>query len=257
MPLKPEYSRYDSAVHPQASEKEAYVEGMFDAVAPSYDLANRLMSFGLDRGWRRRLVRESGAGPGARVLDVGCGTGDLLIDFERRLPALDGEGLDFSGGMLARARLKAPRLRWTQGSALQLPQADGSFDAVASAWVLRSITDPRRFFAEMARVARPGAKVLVLELTQPQRAWQRLLYWPVLNLYVPFMGSLLSGHNDGYKYLRDTIKGFYANEAVLGFMRRAGLDDARAIPLTLGAATLFVGTKHPPAAAHPPLQGPS
>jgi demethylmenaquinone methyltransferase/2-methoxy-6-polyprenyl-1,4-benzoquinol methylase len=243
MPLKPEYSRYDAGVHPQAQDKEAYVEGMFDAVAPSYDLANRLMSFGLDKGWRRRLVAESGLAGPAKVLDVGCGTGDLLMDFVKRVPGVDGEGLDFSAGMLARARQKAPGLRWTQGSALQLPQGDAQFDAVASAWVLRSITDPKCFFAEMARVAKPGAKVLVLELTRPQKAWQRLLYWPVLNVYVPVMGTLLSGHNDGYKYLRDTIKGFYPNDIVLEFMAGAGLKEVRAVPLTLGAATLFVGTK--------------
>jgi demethylmenaquinone methyltransferase / 2-methoxy-6-polyprenyl-1,4-benzoquinol methylase len=241
--LRPEFSRFEQATHPQAADKEAYVEGMFDAVAPSYDLANRLMSFGLDKGWRRRLVREAAVPAQGRVLDVGCGTGDLLMDFARAVPGLDGEGLDFSAGMLARARIKAPALRWVQGSALALPQPDGAYDAVASAWVLRSITDPAKFFAEMARVAKPGAKVLVLELTRPQAAWQRLLYWPVLNAYVPVMGTLLSGHNDGYKYLRDTIKGFYPNEAVLGFMQAAGLHDLRAVPLTLGAATLFIGTK--------------
>lgn len=241
--LKPGYSQYDSAKHPDAASKEAYVEGMFDAVAPSYDLANRLISFGLDKGWRRRLVRESGIVHGGRVLDVGCGTGDLLMDFAARVPGLDGEGLDFSAGMLARARQKAPELKWVQGSALALPQGSNSYDAVASAWVLRSITDPVRFFSEMARVAKPGAKVLVLELTRPQAAWQRLLYWPVLNVYVPVMGTLLSGHNSGYKYLRDTIKGFYSNERVLGFMQDAGLKDVQAVPLTLGAATLFIGTK--------------
>lgn len=241
--LKPEYSQYDAPVHPQAKEKEAYVEGMFNAVAPSYDLANRLMSFGLDKGWRKRLVRASGVAAGAQVLDVGCGTGDLLMDFAKRIPLLGGEGLDFSAGMLEQAKRKAPDLRWTQGSALALPQGEGSFDVVASAWVLRSITDPQKYFSEMARVAKPGAKVLVLELTRPRHPWQRLLYWPVLNVYVPVMGTLLSGHSDGYKYLRDTIKGFYDDAAVLEFMRQAGLTDVRAEALTLGAATLYVGTK--------------
>jgi demethylmenaquinone methyltransferase/2-methoxy-6-polyprenyl-1,4-benzoquinol methylase len=242
--LKPEYSKFEPGVHPQAQQKEAYVEGMFDAVAPTYDLANRLMSFGLDRGWRRTLVGRSGVAAGGRVLDVGCGTGDLLLDFAKRVPGVLGEGLDFSAGMLAVARQKDHLgFPWTQGSALALPQADAQYDAVASAWVLRSITDPLQFFREMARVAKPGAKVLVLELTLPRRAWQRLLYWPVLNLYVPAMGRLLSGHNDGYRYLSDTIKGFYKDEQVLAFMAAAGLKDARALPLTLGAATLFEGVK--------------
>jgi demethylmenaquinone methyltransferase/2-methoxy-6-polyprenyl-1,4-benzoquinol methylase len=244
--LKPEFSRYDQPLHPQAREKEAYVETLFDAVAPTYDLANHLMSFGLDLLWRRRAVRESGVGPGAQVLDVGCGTGDLIMDFARRLPGLKGEGLDFSAGMLARAKAKDRwNLHFTQGSALQLPYADHSFDAVVSAWVLRSITDPQRFFSEMARTAKPGAKVLVLELTRPQHAWQRLLYWPVLNLYVPALGRLLSGHNDGYRYLRDTIKAFPPPSQTLETMRAAGLSGVRAVPLTLGAATLFIGTKAP------------
>jgi len=242
--LKPEFSQYDTKIHPQAGEKEAYVETLFDAVAPTYDLANRLMSFGLDKGWRRRLVRESGVGAGAKVLDVGCGTGDLLMDFARRLGGVQGEGLDFSAGMLARAKAKDRwGLRWTEGSALKLPYPDAAFDAVASAWVLRSITDPGLFFSEMARVARPGAKVLVLELTRPQRAWQRALYAPVLNLYVPVLGRLLSGHNDGYRYLSETIKGFWAPSKVLEVMEASGLARARAIPLTLGAATLFIGEK--------------
>lgn len=242
--LKPEFSRYDSAVHPAPGDKEAYVETMFDAVAPTYDLANRLMSFGLDRLWRHRLVAESGAHSGSAVLDVGCGTGDLLIDFSRRRPGITGEGLDFSAGMLARARAKGlPSLTWTQGSALKLPYAADAFDAVASAWVLRSITDPRLFFSEMARVAKPGAKVLVLELTRPAKAWQRALYAPVLEVYVPLMGRLLSGHHDGYRYLRDSIKGFWAPEKVLEIMAAAGLVHTRSLPLTLGAATLFIGEK--------------
>jgi demethylmenaquinone methyltransferase / 2-methoxy-6-polyprenyl-1,4-benzoquinol methylase len=242
--LKPEFSRYDDGAALKAGEKEAYVEGMFDAVAPSYDLANRLMSFGMDKGWRRRLVRESALGARARVLDVGCGTGDLLMDFARRHPGLKGEGLDFSAGMLRRARLKDRwGLTWTQGSALDLPYVDASFDAVASAWVLRSVTDADRFFREMARVARPGARVLVLELTRPRRAWQRALYAPVLNLYVPVLGRLLSGHHDGYRYLSETIKGFWPPAKVLEAMGAAGLERARALPLTLGAATLFIGEK--------------
>ncbi|HTB23323.1 MAG TPA: ubiquinone/menaquinone biosynthesis methyltransferase [bacterium] len=242
--LKPEFSRYDSSIHPQAGEKEDYVEKLFDAVAPTYDLANRMMSFGLDKGWRRRLVRESGAAQGARVLDVGCGTGDLLMDFARRVTGLQGQGLDFSAGMLARAKAKDRwGLGWTEGSALSLPFDDSSFDAVASAWVLRSITDPGLFFREMQRVAKPGAKVLVLELTRPQKAWQRALYAPVLNIYVPVLGRLLSGHNDGYRYLSDTIKGFWPPEKVVELMGASGLVRARAVPLTLGAATLFIGEK--------------
>jgi demethylmenaquinone methyltransferase/2-methoxy-6-polyprenyl-1,4-benzoquinol methylase len=242
--LKPEFTDYKDAVHPEAQAKEAYVAGMFDQVSHSYDLANRLMSFGLDKGWRHRLVKEAGVPEGGVVLDVGCGTGDLLLDFARRISGLKGQGLDFSAGMLEQARKKDTYgLDWRQGSALEIPFGDGTYDAVSMAWVLRSITDPKRCFREMARVAKPGARVLCLELTRPTAPLPRLLYWPVLNIYVPVMGTLLSGHADGYKYLRDSIKSFYQPEAVLDFMRQGGLKNVRAVPLTLGAATLFVGEK--------------
>ncbi|HTB34944.1 MAG TPA: ubiquinone/menaquinone biosynthesis methyltransferase [bacterium] len=244
MELKPDYTRYDGPVHPQAREKQAYVEGMFDAVAPTYDRANLLMSFGLESGWRRRLLRESGAGPSSAVLDVGCGTGRLLMDFARRGLVGRGEGVDLSAGMLAVAKRDDRwNLDWQQGSALQLPKADAQYDAVVSAWVLRSITDPGRFFQEMARVAKPGGRVLVLELTRPRSAWLRAVYWPFLNVYVPVMGRLVSGHKDGYRYLRDTINGFYGPGVVLDHMARAGLTGARALPLTLGVATLFIAEK--------------
>jgi demethylmenaquinone methyltransferase/2-methoxy-6-polyprenyl-1,4-benzoquinol methylase len=244
MDLKPDFARYDAELHPQAEEKQAYVQGMFDAVAPTYDRANFLMSCGLESGWRRRLVRESAAGPASAVLDVGCGTGRLLMDFARRGRLGRGQGLDLSAGMLAVARRDDRwNLGWSQGSALQLPEPDAAFDVIVSAWVLRSITDPALFFREMARVARPGGRVLVLELTRPRSLWLRAVYWPFLNLYVPLMGRLVSGHKDGYRYLRDTIKGFYGPEKVLDHMAEAGLVKARALPLTLGVATLFIAEK--------------
>jgi demethylmenaquinone methyltransferase/2-methoxy-6-polyprenyl-1,4-benzoquinol methylase len=244
MDLKPEFARFDADVHPQAVEKQAYVEGMFDAVAPTYDRANLLMSFGLESGWRKHLVRESGAGPASSVLDVGCGTGRLLMDFARRGRVGKGVGVDLSNGMLAVARREDRwNLEWMQGSALALPQPEGAFDAVVSAWVVRSITDPALFFREMARCAKPGGRVLVLELTRPRSAWLRAAYWPFLNLYVPVMGRLVSGHKDGYRYLRDTINGWYGADRVLEHMTRAGLAGARALPLTLGVATLFVAEK--------------
>ena len=244
--LKTEYTTYESPVAPEAvaKEKEAYIERMFDDVSNTYDLANRLMSFGLDTLWRKRLVRESGVKSGAPILDVGCGTGDLLLDFAKRVPDLKGVGVDFSAGMLEVAKKKDKHgFEWCQGSALDLPFEADRFDSVSMAWVLRSITDPTRCFSEMARVAKPGGKVLCLELTRPTALLAHLIYWPLLNIYVPVVGTLLSGHKDGYKYLRDSIKSFYQPSDVLGFMQKAGLRNVRAIPLTFGVATLFVGDK--------------
>jgi demethylmenaquinone methyltransferase/2-methoxy-6-polyprenyl-1,4-benzoquinol methylase len=242
--LKPEFTRFDAPRHPQAAEKEAYVERMFDEISPTYDLANRLMSFGVDRLWRRRLVREAAVPAGGSVLDLCCGTGDVLFEFGRRLPGVKGVGLDFSEQMLVRARAKDKAgFTWVRGSALELPFEPGGFDACSMAYGLRSITDPVRSFREMARVLKPGGRALCLELTRPRNALAKLCYWPVLNVYVPVLGGLLSGNKEGYRYLRDSIRQFYEPGTVLGFMRDAGLGDVRAIPLTLGSATLFVGLK--------------
>jgi len=239
------YAKYDGDRHAQAAEKEAYVREMFDAISPTYDLANKLMSFGLDKRWRRRLVREAALPQQGAILDLCTGTGDILLEFKSARPDSRGTGLDFSEGMLAQARLKDPgqSLAWVQGSAMQLPFGDSSFDAVSMAYGLRSITDVPLCFREQARVLKAGGRILCLELSRPQGLLQKAAYWPVLNLYLPLVGRMISGHRDGYAYLRDTIKGFYEPGQILGYMGQAGLKNARALPLTLGAATLYVGEK--------------
>ena len=148
------------------------IAAMFGAIAARYDLMNRLMTLGMDGGWRRRAALAAGLAPGERVLDACCGTGDLALALGRVCPGCEVVGLDFTAAMLARAREKAAalptaRLSFVQGDLLHLPFADGEFAAVTVGWGVRNVPDVPRAFAEMKRVTRPGGRVVCLESTQP------------------------------------------------------------------------------------------
>ena len=148
---------------------------MFGGIAPRYDLMNRLMTGGRDGHWRRSAAREAAPAPGGRVLDACCGTGDLSFTLAEECPGCEVVGLDFTEGMLARARLKAAAWQrrglqapaFVHGDLLALPFADGEFAAVTVGWGVRNVPDVLRAFAEMRRVTRPGGRVVCLESTQP------------------------------------------------------------------------------------------
>ena len=233
------------ARHEKAGEKEAYVEQMFDQVSPTYDIVNRLMSGGLDILWRRRIIRESGLNAQGELLDLCTGTGDVLFEFGKRVPGCRGVGLDFSAGMLEIAAKKNtyPEFKFVRGSALELPFEAGRFDAVTMSYGLRSIVEVPRCFKEQARVLKSGGRALCLELSRPRAWWARAIYWPILNLYLPLVGRMVSGHNSGYRYLRDTIKGFYTPEEISAFMQQAGFVNCRRVELMFGIATLYIGDK--------------
>src|SRR3954470_16965998 len=146
---------------------EGQVRAMFDRIAGIYDLLNSVMTVGLHHRWRARAAALPAAGPGPRVLDVATGTGDLAIELAAR--GCEVVGSDFSEGMLERARTKAPELRWEQGDALALPYDAGGFDAATVGFGARNFSDLDRGLSEMARVVRPGGRVVVLEITTPTR----------------------------------------------------------------------------------------
>jgi demethylmenaquinone methyltransferase/2-methoxy-6-polyprenyl-1,4-benzoquinol methylase len=240
-----DFATYKAPQHEKAGDKEAYVEAMFDQVSPTYDVVNRLMSGGLDVLWRRRIIAESGLPPAGEVLDECCGTGDVLFEFAKKFPAMRGVGYDFSAKMLevAQAKNKNPQLSFIKGSVLALPFEDARFDAVTMSYGLRSITDIPLCFREQARVLKPGGRALCLELSRPQALLARAAYWPILNLYLPLVGRLVSGHNSGYTYLRNTIKGFFPPEEITAFMREAGFVNCRRVSLMFGVATIYIGDK--------------
>ena len=165
------------------------VRGMFDRIAPVYDVMNRVMTAGLDRAWRRLAVEEV-VQPGFRVLDACCGTGDLAIAAEREGGIVT--GLDFSPAMLERARRKSGTVTWVEGDVLALPFPDGSFDAATVGFGVRTVADLEAGVAELARVLRPGGRLAILEITRP-RGILRPFFSLWFDRVVPLLGKVLPG----------------------------------------------------------------
>jgi demethylmenaquinone methyltransferase/2-methoxy-6-polyprenyl-1,4-benzoquinol methylase len=220
---------------------------MFDRIAPRYDLVNRVLSLGLDQGWRRRTVRALQLGERPRVLDVATGTGDLAIAIARECSAAEVIGLDPSPRMLAIARAKLVRrglehrITLAEGDAQQLPHASCTFDAATIAFGIRNVPDRPRALRELARVVRPGGRIGVLELGEPQRGMFGALARLHCRVIVPRLGGLLSGSRE-YRYLQRSVAAFPPPEEFAEVMRDAGLDVVEIVPLTFGACTLFVAT---------------
>jgi demethylmenaquinone methyltransferase/2-methoxy-6-polyprenyl-1,4-benzoquinol methylase len=216
---------------------------MFDAIAPRYDLLNRLMSFGVDGRWRRRTVRALALGAGPRVLDVATGTGDLAIAIARRHRDAHVVGVDPSAGMLAIGRTKAARfgdrIEMVEGDAQQLAFADASFDGACIAFGIRNVPDRARGLAEMRRVVRPGGRVCVLELGEPRGGVLGPLARFHVHHVVPRMGALISGKRE-YRYLQASIAAFPPPEQFASMMKDAGLDVVEIAALTFGVCHLYV-----------------
>ncbi len=225
------------------------VREMFDRVSGVYDLLNSAMSAGLHHRWRARAVDEAHVGPGSRVLDVATGTGDLALELARRVaPGGEVVGSDFSEKMLARARVKAAAaavpLRFEWGDALELPYADDSFDAATVGFAVRNYADLPRGLAELARVVRPGGRVVVLEFTTPLRPPLSIFYRVWFDRVVPLLGHL-SSDPAAYTYLPESVKRFPAPVAVAGELEGAGLRDIRWLLIAGGIVTIHSGTVRP------------
>src|SRR5215207_9677836 len=197
---------------------------MFDRIAGFYDAMNSVMTAGLHHRWRERAADLAALGPGDRALDVATGTGDLAIELARRV-GRGGEvvGSDFSEPMLARAREKAPELRWEWGNALDLPYPDGEFAAATVGFGARNFSDLERGLAEMARVVRPGGRVVVLELTTPTKPPLSTFFSIWFDRVVPLIGKL-TGEEVAYDYLPKSVKRFPDPEGLAAEMQRAGLE---------------------------------
>jgi demethylmenaquinone methyltransferase/2-methoxy-6-polyprenyl-1,4-benzoquinol methylase len=222
---------------------EPQVRAMFDRIAGFYDLMNSVMTAGLHHRWRARAADLAALRPGDSALDVACGTGDLAIELARRV-GTGGEviGSDFAEEMLERARAKAPELQWEWGNALELPYASGRFDAATVGFGARNFSDLDRGLAEMARVVRPGGRVVVLEITTPRRPPLSTFYSVWFDRVVPLIGRL-TGEEEAYTYLPSSVKRFPAPDGLAAAMERAGLSDIRWILTAGGIIALHVGTK--------------
>jgi demethylmenaquinone methyltransferase/2-methoxy-6-polyprenyl-1,4-benzoquinol methylase len=222
---------------PQGEQKVRAVRDMFDAIAPRYDLVNRIITFRLDVGWRARTVRSLGLSPGSRVLDVACGTGDLC----RELTAAQQRaiGVDLSFGMLAHARTSAPLVH---ADGLQLPLPDGSVDGVVSGFGLRNVVDLASLFRELARVVRPGGRVALLEVAEPINPVLRWGHGLYFGRVVPRIGALLSDAS-AYQYLPDSVAYLPAPAVMCGMLDDAGFAGVERRLLSGGLAQLVTGTR--------------
>jgi demethylmenaquinone methyltransferase/2-methoxy-6-polyprenyl-1,4-benzoquinol methylase len=222
---------------------------LFERVVPAYDRLNHLFSLGIDRCWRRRLVRLARLGGGGEALDACTGTGDVAIALARRWPAARLIGLDASAGMLGRAREKLAaaglegRVRLQQGDVLDLPFAAGRFDCVTIAFGLRNLAERHRGASEMARVLRPGGRLAVLEFLPPGPTPAGRLYRLYLGRVIPWAGGLLSGSPQTYRHLFTSIASFLPPGKVLGLLQTAGLRGLEFRALSGGIAGLFQGVK--------------
>ena len=222
---------------------EPQVRAMFDRIAGFYDVMNSVMTAGLHHRWRSRAVDLADVGPGSQVLDVASGTGDLAIELARRVaPTGDVIGSDFSEEMLQRARQKAPGLTWEWGNALDLPYASARFDAATVGFGARNFSDLDQGLSEMARVVKPGGKVVVLEITTPHKPPLSTFYRVWFDRVVPLIGRV-TGEDEAYTYLPNSVRRFPGPEGLAAAMTRAGLTDVRWILTAGGIIALHVGTR--------------
>jgi len=219
---------------------DTQVRAMFDRIARVYDLMNSVMTAGMHHRWRERAADLARVRPGSRALDVATGTGDLAIELARR--GAEVTGLDFSEPMLELARGKAPGLDWIQGDALELPYGDGEFDAVTVGFGARNFSDLDRGLREMARVTSPGGRVVVLEITTPQKPPLSTFFSLWFDRIVPLMGKL-AAEPEAYTYLPSSVKRFPGPSELGGVMAAAGLVDVRWILTAGGIIALHSGTR--------------
>ncbi len=232
-------------------DKAQRVRGVFDSVAPRYDLMNDLMSGGLHRIWKQFTLSQAHLRPGQRALDVAGGTGDLA----RGLAAQVGEqGLvvlsDINGAMLAHGRDRLLDIGLTRGiayvqaNAEHLPFADDSFDCVTIGFGLRNVTDKAAALASMRRVLRPGGQLMVLEFSQPVAPGLKPLYDAYSFRVLPFLGRMIARDEDSYRYLAESIRKHPDQQTLLGMMRDAGLEDCRYHNLSGGIVALHRGYRY-------------
>jgi demethylmenaquinone methyltransferase/2-methoxy-6-polyprenyl-1,4-benzoquinol methylase len=227
----------DVTALPDADHKAEAVEAMFDRIAPRYDRLNRLLTFRLDVGWRRKAVASLALPPGATVLDIACGTGDLCRDLATA--GYRPIGVDFSAGMLASARTAAPLVR---ADALVLPVPDAAVDGITCGFALRNFVALEPFVAECARVLRPGGRVALLDVAEPDNALLRAGHHFYFRRVVPFVGGLLSDRA-AYAYLPASTAYLPPPAALLDLLRDHGFAQPARTLMGLGAAQLLTGVK--------------
>ena len=211
---------------------------MFDRIARVYDLMNSVMTVGMHHRWRERAADLAAVGPGMRALDVATGTGDLALELRGR--GAEVVGMDFSERMLELARVKAPEIRFEPGNALELSYADHEFDAATVGFGARNFDDLGKGLAEMTRVVKPGGRVVILEITTPERPPLSWFFRLWFDRVVPLLGRA-AGDPEAYSYLPNSVRRFPGAEALAAAMALAGLVNIRYVLTAGGIIAIHAG----------------
>jgi demethylmenaquinone methyltransferase / 2-methoxy-6-polyprenyl-1,4-benzoquinol methylase len=233
--------------HLNGDDRARYVQEMFTQIAPRYDLMNRLMTGGQDVGWRREAIARARLTPGARLLDLGAGTGDLAREACRQQPAAKVVAADLTLAMMQHGEPRHGQaqaaLTWSAADARQLPFSDRTFDAVVSGFLMRNVGDVAPVLAEQWRVLKPGGQIVVLDTTRPKRNLLSPFIWMHMHLVIPLVGGLISGFRNAYTYLPDSTENFLAAEDLASRLTAAGFKNVGFRRLMFGTIALHWGEK--------------
>jgi demethylmenaquinone methyltransferase/2-methoxy-6-polyprenyl-1,4-benzoquinol methylase len=223
--------------------------GIFNSIAPRYDTTNHVLSLGMDRGWRRKMLAYLPLGNNLKILDLATGTADVALALAGDPRVAEVVGIDAAEGMLSVGREKAgrlsfaPKIKLLKGDALALDLPDRHFDAVTAAFGLRNFPDLMKGLAEAYRVIKPGGRLIVLEFSLPQGFLVKYVHGFYLKVLVPFIGRLLTGEKEPYQYLSSTARAFPSGKRFSRIMAQTGLEDVQCYPLAMGAVTIYVGKR--------------
>jgi demethylmenaquinone methyltransferase/2-methoxy-6-polyprenyl-1,4-benzoquinol methylase len=216
---------------------------MFDGISPRYDLLNRLLSFGRDRRWRRLAVQALNVRQGERVLDIACGTGDMLLTLKTLYPSVFAVGADFSVPMLYEAKKKNLPAHILAADACALPFADASFDKLTIAFGFRNIPDKPKALSEARRVLKDGGVLGILEFSKPETKIFSALFWFYFKYLLPFTGAVISGHKSAYAYLPLSVKNFPGDREYTSMVCAAGFTNVKLIPYDFRICSLLKAEK--------------
>lgn len=236
----------DMAISSDNESRSNAIREMFTAIAPRYDFLNRLLSLGIDRGWRQTLTRMALKPGTSAILDVACGTGDVSLALRQKAPQARIVGLDFSPGMLDLAAVKIERehadIDLVAASAEALPFPAQDFDLLSIAFGIRNVVDKKKALSEFQRVLKSQGRLAVLEFSQPDYAWLRTLYNFYFFKVLPLIGGLFAKRS-AYRYLPDSVAKFPSRDEFVSWLREAGFERCRYHSLTFGIATLYLAEK--------------
>ncbi len=223
-------------------ERAHYVQNMFTRIARHYDLMNRLMTGGQDVNWRKQVIQLARLTPGARLLDLGAGTGDLAREALIQQPAAKVTPADFTVEMMRIGQNRGP-LNWSAADALRLPFADKTFEAVVSGFLMRNVIDVSQALKEQFRVLKPGGRIVILDTTHPKRNLLSPFIWIHMHVVIPTLGGMVSGVRDAYTYLPDSTEGFLTAENLAARMAAAGFKNINFKRLMFGTIAIHHGEK--------------